>query len=387
MNDRRAVPSGPPWSTEDLADFHAGVFGAETTARLRPLIMADPDAVALLAELDEVVSLLGESGAGLGRPVNVPMPLDVENRIMAAIEAESTARAAGTTGNAPAQSVSGPPWSRDDLADLHAGVFDAETTAALRPLVLTDPSAAAYLGELDSVTASLAALGASDQAVDPPRMPRSVEDRLSAVLAGESTRRSGKIDVAWPPAAPVPDGPSTHPAGVSSLDLRRWRTVPAALGAAAAAAVVVVVAVGVVRSSTTGGTPVAVPAPTARVEPGPTTAVTTTPFIPPGGAAGGGVDLTPPSITVTDLPGQVEQSLSLNDYGPLGDPALINRCLAQIGKSGTEPVGARQVVLDGTPAVMLVFESSPAAYEVLAVPPTCGAGSSTAPLATVSVPR
>lgn len=391
MNDRRPGPSGPPWSTEDLADFHADAFDVDTMARLRPLIMSDPEAVAFLAELDEVVALLGESGADEDGPVGIPMPLDVEHRLMAAIENESAARAASLAGGAGAASMSGPPWSRDDLADLHAGVFDPAETAALLPVVRADPEAAAYLRDLDAVTASLAALGASDQPVEPPRMPLSVEERLAAVLAAESANRSGRIDVAWPPVAAGPPA-DPLPAGVSSMDARRRRrTVPAALAAAAAAAVVVVVSVGVVRSSTTGGTPVAVPAPTTRVVPGPTTTappvVTTTPFIPPGGAAGGGVDLTPPVITAPDLPGLVEQSLSLNDYGPLGDPAVINPCLAQLGKSGTEPVGARQVVLDGTPAVVLVFETSPTAYEVLAVPTTCGTGTSSSPLATVSVPR
>src|SRR4051812_20553350 len=72
-----------------------------------------------------------------------------------------------------------PPWSVDLLADLHAGVLDAETEALLRPRVEADPDARAVLEALDATLADLSSL-------PPIPMPRDVAARIDAALAAEA---------------------------------------------------------------------------------------------------------------------------------------------------------------------------------------------------------
>src|SRR4051812_48996977 len=72
-----------------------------------------------------------------------------------------------------------PPWSVDLLADLHAGVLDAETEAVLRPRVEADPEARAVLEALDATLADLSSL-------PPIPMPRDVAARIDAALAAEA---------------------------------------------------------------------------------------------------------------------------------------------------------------------------------------------------------
>src|SRR4051812_1376286 len=72
-----------------------------------------------------------------------------------------------------------PPWSVDLLADLHAGVLDAETEAALRPRVESDPDALAVLAALDATLADLSSL-------PPIPMPRDVAERIDAAIAAEA---------------------------------------------------------------------------------------------------------------------------------------------------------------------------------------------------------
>ncbi|HSK58321.1 MAG TPA: hypothetical protein VK935_04630, partial [Actinomycetospora sp.] len=64
------------------------------------------------------------------------------------------------------------------------------------------------------------------------------------------------------------------------------------------------------------------------------------------------------------------------DYGPLATPGRLAGCLAAHGvHAGVRPVGARQVVVDGRPGVLLVLPTGTAArFRLLAVGPDCAAG-------------
>ena len=109
-----AVPSGPPWSIDVLADLQAGVYSDEVSAQLRSQIADDQEAKAILAALDSTVddlSLLPE----------MRMPERFALRLDAAIAAEAT-RAGGSPerpldpavarGAAPSPSAGPPPTFR-----------------------------------------------------------------------------------------------------------------------------------------------------------------------------------------------------------------------------------------------------------------------------------
>lgn len=75
----------PPYSADMLADLHAGVLDDDLSARLWPLVRADPDSAAFLEQLDAVQSQLG----GLRRsdpPEHIPP--DIAARIDAALQNE-----------------------------------------------------------------------------------------------------------------------------------------------------------------------------------------------------------------------------------------------------------------------------------------------------------
>ncbi|NUT50045.1 MAG: hypothetical protein HOV94_22450, partial [Saccharothrix sp.] len=90
------------------------------------------------------------------------------------------------TGNARR---TGPPWSVDLLADLHAGALDPRTEAELRPLVENDPEAREILAALDATLADLRDL-------PPIPMPRHVAERIDAALADEARPSAPVIDFA-----------------------------------------------------------------------------------------------------------------------------------------------------------------------------------------------
>ena len=101
-----AVPSGPPWSVDVLADLQAGVYSDEVTARLRARIADDPEAMAILAALDATVDDLSLLPAPR-------MPERFALRLDAAIAAESAARSAGPSSAPPAPAApSAPPTFR-----------------------------------------------------------------------------------------------------------------------------------------------------------------------------------------------------------------------------------------------------------------------------------
>ena len=86
-----AVPIGPPWTVDVLADLHAGVYPDDVSADLRRRIGDDPEAMAVMAALDSTVDDLSLMTAPR-------MPERFALRLDAAIAAESAAR----TGARPA---------------------------------------------------------------------------------------------------------------------------------------------------------------------------------------------------------------------------------------------------------------------------------------------
>ncbi len=80
----------------------------------------------------------------------------------------------------PSVRVPSPPFSEDLLADLHAGVLDSETSAALWPVVHADPDAHAFVTALDGVTASLATLNSREASHE--RIPNSLAERINSAL-------------------------------------------------------------------------------------------------------------------------------------------------------------------------------------------------------------
>lgn len=88
-------PFGPPFSTDLLADLHAGVLSDEASARLWPLVRQDADAVAVLDSLDAVTARLRE--AGRDHSVATPIPRDVADRINSALGLNDSPASTGVT--------------------------------------------------------------------------------------------------------------------------------------------------------------------------------------------------------------------------------------------------------------------------------------------------
>lgn len=70
---------GPPFSTDLLADLHAGVLPHSVSEKLWPLVRQDPKAVAVLDALDAVSARLAE--AGRDHSVETPIPPEIAARI------------------------------------------------------------------------------------------------------------------------------------------------------------------------------------------------------------------------------------------------------------------------------------------------------------------
>lgn len=228
---------------------------------------------------------------------------------------------------------SGPPWSVDLLADLHAGVLDDQLTAELWPRVNADPEARAVIEALDVVKVELGRIGAAP--AEP--MPAHFAAQLDAALEAEMFRSAPRQ--AAPPMAPV----------VNLADARRRRNRMMAWGAGvltAAAAAVAIAVVALPDSNKTGGSAVASDRPPLTVETGNLS------------AAIGGVN-------------------NQFDYGPLKDQARLDEC---IKANGLDPVkaqtaGVRQVTLDGKPGVFVLLTTGQVGqFRMLIVEPTCGPG-------------
>jgi hypothetical protein len=213
-------------------------------------------------------------------------------------------------------------------------VFEEQVAAQLRRRVAADAQARATLAALD---ATVADLGALPQQRSAP-VPDAVADRLEAALAAEAL------------LAGYPGEPTQ---AVSPLAARRRRKAGWAgltvLGAAAAATGVLALSGLQVE---TPGTPRAADAL---------------------GSATVGRPAEPLALTRANLGDAMDQALTTRDYGPLSSPALLQNCLAANGMSPSgEPLGAREVTLDGQPGVLLVLPTGRIGQvRLLVVGPNC----------------
>lgn len=234
----------------------------------------------------------------------------------------------------------GPPWSAEVLADLHAGVFDEQTTAELWPKVQADPAARSMLAVLDATRAELASL----RDIPPVPMPAEIAGRIDAALTAESHLRT--------------QSRPKDPAAVVDLtaERRRRRNRLAGWGTglvAVAAAVTAVVFTLTPSTHTTPGRGEAAPAPSAT-------------------------DSSRPSLAFSSPQlgdALLGPALRLHDAGPFADKQKLTACLqANAIDPGTQVVGIGPVQLDGRAGMLMVLTTGRAAqFRLLVVGPECGA--------------
>ncbi|KOX35195.1 hypothetical protein ADK67_01715 [Saccharothrix sp. NRRL B-16348] len=236
------------------------------------------------------------------------------------------------TGNARR---SGPPWSVDLLADLHAGALDPRTEAELRPLVENDPEAREILAALDATLDDLHNL-------PPIPMPRHVAERIDAALADEAR-----------PVAPVVD--------FAQAKARRAKRLGWGAGLLAAAAVAVGVAVVAIPRDNTAGDSVAQQDKT-------TNAPVTGSLVPPGSAD------RMPAVRGENFGPVFGDVLKAQNYGPLENQEQLADCLRGANITAGKPLGVSPITLDDKPAVMAILPGgAPGAYRIVVVDPgTCG---------------
>ncbi|MBB5958687.1 hypothetical protein FHS29_005296 [Saccharothrix tamanrassetensis] len=221
---------------------------------------------------------------------------------------------------------SGPPWSVDLLADLHAGVLDPRSEAELRAIVANDPEAREVLAALDATLEDLRGL-------PPIPMPRQVAERIDAALAEEAR-----------PVAPV----------VDLAAKRRKKQLGWGAGLLAAAAV----AVGVVFVSTQGNTDSSPPGDNQAQPP----AATNTPVTQRLAVKG------------NDFGPVFGDVLKAQNYGPLENQEKLAGCLKGGDIVGSKPLGVSPITLDGRDAVMAIMPGGkPGAFQIVVLDPeTCG---------------
>jgi hypothetical protein len=235
----------------------------------------------------------------------------------------------------------GPPWSVDLIADLQAGALDPAAAAQLWPQVNADPEARGILAALEATQADL-----SEFAMAPaPPMPAHFAARLDAAIAAESQARAH-----IPQQQPPPPG---H-APVISLDAARKRR-NRRLGMGAGFLVAAAAAVGIVFATlptSTDGTPTQ-----AGSNPGETVQ-------------------DPLNFKADELgKPQLEAAKGKNDFGPFSDKAKLTACLEANGISAkADPLGARQVKVDGKPGTLVALVRGAGQFRLIVVGPDCGPG-------------
>ncbi|RSM84516.1 hypothetical protein DMH04_20520 [Kibdelosporangium aridum] len=230
----------------------------------------------------------------------------------------------------------GPPWSVDLLADLQAGALDPQQAEQLWPQVNADPEAREILAALEATQADLREFAN----VPAPPMPANFAARLDAAIAAESQARATQTQTAPPPPQPAP---------VVSLDAarkRRNQRLGIGIGIFAAAAAAVGITFAALPSGTgDGGAP--------PVAQGP---------------------LNFPSESIG--PEQLQAAKGGTDYGPFSDKAKLAGCFQANGISpNAEPVGVKQVTVDGKQGTLFVLASTPpGTFRLLTVGQDCGPG-------------
>lgn len=234
-----------------------------------------------------------------------------------------------------AGATSGPPWSVDVLADLHAGALDARQSAALWAQVNRDPEAQAVLAALDSVKRDLDALG--DAPAEP--MPAHFAAQLDAAIAAEAAKtRPAQAPAQQPGVAPVVDMATAR-----RKRNRRMGWAAGVLTAAAAAAAITFVALP--GENATTGTPQAGDS-----------------------SSQGPLEVEPdnPGASLSGLQGHKE-------YGPLDSEEGLKSCLSDQGIDAKQVMGAREVTVGGDEGVaaLLAGGENGHRFRLVIVDPQC----------------
>jgi hypothetical protein len=267
---------------------------------------------------------------------------------------------------------SGPPWSVDVLADLHAGVLDPAESARLWPQVNADPEARAVLAALDEVKVGLGQLG--NTPFEP--MPAQYATRLDAAIEAEA-RASGRLATAEmphaPPAAPV--APIAPVVDLAAARTRRNRMAGWGVGVLTAAAAAAAIAFVTLPGNETDGTP------SAQDGNGATNTKTESP----------GAGAEPPlALSKNNLAAAIGPLNGELDYGDLKDEQGLRDCLAAHGVPSADPVGVGPVTLDGQDAIAALLGAGtadqPGRFRVVVVEPTCTADDPGELLANAEVP-
>lgn len=212
------------------------------------------------------------------------------------------------------------------------------------------------LAALDATVADLNALPTRC----PARMPDAVAQRLDAALAAEALATETLVDEAQRADRPLADPARAAHRRVAPREpvitpVARRRLRARWIGAGVLAAAVMGVAVsGVMSGVLTGSTPRA-------------------------GDALGAAAVSPPAplaLSSSDLGGALNHALGARDYGPLSRPDALRRCLdANNVPVRDEPLGAREVTLDGRRGVLLVLPTTQTTqFRLLVVGPNCAPG-------------
>lgn len=236
-----------------------------------------------------------------------------------------------TSGDPAWSSLLEPPYSRELLADLHAGALEEELASALWPRVRAEQSAVAVLAGLDATVRQLRAAAEHPAAMP---IPAGVAARIDAALAEQGAQPVAVTDLA----------------AVRARRRRRGAYAGAALVAAAAAVAGAVSLNAVLGSNAVPGTPQAgAPAPSAAP--------------PPLNLGSGG--LGPQALAV----------LGRHDLGPLSDEAVLAGCLQANGlPAATMVLRAAPVLLNGKQGILLLLPTGRAAvFSALVVGPECSA--------------
>lgn len=239
----------------------------------------------------------------------------------------------------------GPPWSVDLLADLHAGVLDAEESERLWPRVNADPEARAVLEALDAVKVELGQLG--NAPVEP--MPAQFAASLDAALAAEAQKMRGPVATAPQPSAPV----------VDLAAARRRRNRMAAWGAGvltAAAAAAAVAFVALPGRDTVGGSPEAQDQTTTE-------------------QSEGSAAEPPLALSGDNLNEAIGLLNGKDDYGPLNDEQGLRDCLEQNDITAGDTIGVSPVTLDGAEGVAALLgageDAQTGQFRLVVLTPSC----------------
>lgn len=261
----------------------------------------------------------------------------------------------------------GPPWSLDVVADFHAGALDADTTERLRPRLHADEGARQLLAALDATREEVAATPVAT-------IPDDVAVRIETALADEAfadeapAREPVSQHTARPVAAPQEPFAQPSPARDATVvdfeaagrrargrrSRRRYGWGAAVVAVAAAALGVVVLGTPVLERSAT---------PPQAIEPTAPAADPSTPLA----VRGDEVKLS--SEQLTSVLGSEEYTSKLSD------PTRMLACLRANGIDSGNPVGAREITVNGRPAQLFVLPTGDIGkFRLLAVGTGCGTG-------------